>query len=339
MKRVYCLAEDREWEEVGLRFAISSLLRACESARVVVYRPNPSQDFRRWLSSRPQAELVSEFPPGASSWNCKPHTLLPLLEAGADEAIWLDSDILVTRDPSFLFDGLAPDVLLGAEEFPTSPHPKGFAVRTRAWGLEPGRESPVTLNSCVVRVTRSHVPLLKRWHELLADPQYLAAQKMAGDERPFHLIGDQDLLNALLGSAPFSDFPIRFLRIGRDVIHCGGAVGYSMGRRMGDLFRRTPPFLHAIAGKPWYVFHPEYASRHSRWFTWYRRLLQETSPYVAAARRMRADVAMPCPWLDARSPLGWCMRMLGFGHSALLGFPLTLAATAALTARKSIRSM
>src|SRR5262249_55716528 len=160
-----------------------------------------------------------------------------------------------------------------------SPYPKGFLVRTKAWGMTPARESAVTLNSCVVRATAAHVPLLTRWHELLAEPTYVAAQKMTTD-RPMHLISDQDVLNALLGAAEFASVPVKLLRVGRDVIHCGGAIGYPLGRRLGDLFGPRPTFLHAIAGKPWYVFHPEYANNHTRWFTWYRRLLQETSPYV-----------------------------------------------------------
>jgi hypothetical protein len=335
VKRVYCLAEDRELEEVGLRFAVVSLLKACPAARVVVYRAGASEAFRKWLGGFSGAELVRELPPGASSWNCKPHTLLPLLANGADEAIWLDSDIFVTRDPSHLFDPLGADELLGAEEFPTSPHPKGFAVRTAAWGLPPGRDFPVTLNSCVLRVTPAHTPLLVRWRELLADPAYIEAQKRP--DRPMHLISDQDVLNALLGSAEFAGVPVRCLRVGRDVIHCGGAIGYPLVRRLAGLFRRVPPFLHAIAGKPWWVFHPEYAKHHAPWFTRYRRLLQETSPYVSAARRMRAEIDMPCPWLDAGSLLGRALRVVGFGHHALLGMPLTAVATVGLTARNLVR--
>jgi hypothetical protein len=337
MNRVYCLVEDREREEVGLRFAVASLLRACPTARVVVYRSNPSVDFRRWLGKRSRAELVPEMPAGASSWNCKPHALLPLLEGEADEAVWLDSDILVARDPSYLFDAHGPDVLVGAEEPQPAPLPLGWSIRTRAWGLEPGRDSPMTLNSCVVRVTRAHIPLLKRWRELLADPTYLAAQRVDFPERPFHLWGDQDVLNALLGARGFEGFPVHYLRIGRDVIHSGGALTYPVGRRLAGLFRRIPPFLHAQAGKPWIIFDPGYRQTHPRWFTFYRRLLQETSPYVGAARRLRAEVEVPCPWLDAWSLLGVGVRLVGFGHFALRGLPLTAVATTAIAVRNLTR--
>jgi hypothetical protein len=332
---MYCLADDRPGDETGLRFAIASLMRACTSARVTVYRPNPSAAFCGWLADYPRATLAPEMPPGASSWNCKPHALLPLLEE-ADEAIWLDADIIVARDPSYLFDRLGPDDLVGTEEPPTSSH-QGWALRTAGWGLAPGRDSRITLNSCVVRVTRSHLPLLKRWRELLADSTYLAAQRRPVPERPPHLMGDQDVLNALIGSAEFAGAPVRLLRGGVDVIHCGGALGYSLTQRLAGFFRCVPPFLHAIAGKPWWVFDPEYRKMHTRWFTMYRRLLQETSPYVAAARQLRGEIGAPCPWLNSRSVLGVGLRAIGFGHFALRGLPLTAMATTAMAARKVLQ--
>jgi hypothetical protein len=142
-----------------------------------------------------------------------------------------------------------------------------------------------------------------------------------------HHQSDQDVLNALLGSKECQSIAVQQLQVGRDVIHCGGALGYSLGRRLGGLCRRVPPFLHAIAGKPWWVLSPEYRRSHAAWFTYYRRLLQETSPYVAAARSYRDEVGLPCPWLDAWSPPGLCLRAAGLGHFALRGLPLTLAVT------------
>jgi len=337
MSRVYCLAEDRAAEEVGLRFALASLRRACPTAAVVVYRPAPSADFRAWVAARvPNARLVPELPPGASSWNCKPHVLLPVLEAGHAEAVWLDSDLIVARDPSPLLDAARPDELIGTEE-PVSSVNQGSAVRAAAWGLEPGRSYPVTLNTCVLRVTPAHVPLLRRWKGLLEDPVYAATQTRPLGERPLHLMSDQDVLNALLGSKEFEHLRVRFLRGGRDVIHAGGALGYSLGQRLAGVFRRVPPFLHAIASKPWVVFTPGYAARHDRWFTFYRRVLQETSPYVAAARRLRGEVGVDCPWLDAGSWLGRGLRAAGLGHYALRGLPLTLVASAGEAASRLVR--
>ena len=335
MNRVYCLAEDRETEEVGLRIAVASLLRVCPTAKVVVYRPKPTSEFCRWLGMYSQVKMVPNLPIGAVSWNCKPHSLLPILEGGADEVIWIDSDILVTRDPSYLFDRIAPDVFVGTEE-PTSSLNQGWAKRTMGWRLPSGRDSKITLNSSVIRVTKTHTSLLHAWQKLLCEPEYCNAQRLPLAERPLHLMSDQDVLNALLGSAEYGKLSVQYLRIGQDVIHCGGALGYSLGRRLATTFHRVPPFLHAISGKPWYVFHPDYEKRHSKWFTRYRRLLQETSPYVAAARRLRAEIELPCPWLDAGSIPGRVLRLLGAGRPALLGLPLTAIATVAVAARSAV---
>ena len=59
MNRVYCLAEDRDGAEIGLRFAIASMLRVCPSARIVVYRPRPTPEFQRWLAGMQRVELIA----------------------------------------------------------------------------------------------------------------------------------------------------------------------------------------------------------------------------------------------------------------------------------------
>src|SRR5262249_55224798 len=156
------------------------------------------------------------------------------------------------------------------------PH-QGTAPRTHGWGLPVGRSFPVTLNSCVLRVTRAHLPLLRRWRELLDDPEYQAAQRRPFEQRALHHLSDQDVLNALVGSKEFDEFELRYLRGGVDMLHCGGSAGYSLRLRARGLLRHTPPFLHAIAGKPWVVFTDEYGRAHGPRYTRMRRLLQEVS--------------------------------------------------------------
>jgi hypothetical protein len=149
-------------------------------------------------------------------------------------------------------------------------------------------------------------------------------------------MSDQDVLTALLGSDIFAGVPVRYLNGGREVIHCGGALGYSLGMRVSGLTHPIPTFLHAIAGKPWAVLHPDYRDTHSAWFGYYRGLLQETSAYVLAARRFRREVGVPCPWLDPVTIPGLVLRLVGFGHYSLTGLPLTVAATLAVTARRAL---
>src|SRR5262249_22732661 len=106
---VFCLAEDRAAEEIGLRLAPVSLRQCCPGASVIVYRPNPTDDFRGWVRGLPNVTLIPQLPAGAFAWNCKPHALLPLLEEGWPEVVWLDSDILLARDCLPLFDGLGEE--------------------------------------------------------------------------------------------------------------------------------------------------------------------------------------------------------------------------------------
>jgi hypothetical protein len=337
MARVYVLAEDRPDAEIGLRFALASLFRHAPGARAVAYWPCQRPQFREWADRFAGLTLVPDRPKGASSWNCKPQALLPVLSGEFDEAVWLDSDVLLTRDPSPLFDLISPATVVATEEPPSQPHPGSASLAAR-WGMRPGRSYSRALNSCVLRVTRHHNPLLQAWQQGLCDPRYLEAQRRPFSERPQHLMSDQDVLFALLGSAEFSSFPLHYLRGGRDVIHCGGALGYSLGMRLSGIRGSVPTILHAIAGKPWWVLTPGYRRVHSRWFSFYRRLLQETSPYVREARRFRAELGLECPWLDYRSFTGSALRLLGFGHFALCGLPLTVAATAAESLRRVLRT-
>lgn len=93
------------------------------------------------------ARLVTELPAGTSGWNCKPHALLSLFEGQADEAIWIDSDTIVSRDPSCLFDGAAADELIAAEESPKQPD-QGTAIRTRGWGTRGLQRPPFAHKGC-----------------------------------------------------------------------------------------------------------------------------------------------------------------------------------------------
>jgi hypothetical protein len=250
--------------------------------------------------------------------------LLPLVQDEETQVVWLDSDLMVTRDLLRLMDGAAPDVLVFSQEPVNQPH-EGSAVRTEGWGLPVGRRIPWSLNSCVLRVTSCHRGLLERWRELLADGRYVRAQGEPIEDRPPHLSSDQDVLAALLGSAEFARVPLRVLRHGRDVLHTGGALGFTLGERIGGLVRPVPTVLHAIAGKPWVLLggaKPAWGS-----FVWFRQLMQELSPYVAHARRYRDDVGEAMAWLDHRTATGRVLRVLGLGHWALRGLPVTLAAT------------
>ena len=173
--------------------------------------------------------------------------------------------------------------------------------------------------------------------EHLSDPRYAAAQGLPLEQRPLHLMGDQDILNALLGAREFTEVPLRILGSGVDIIHAGGALGYSLRQRLRGIARSKPAFVHATAGKPWLWLGDDEQWSRSDFFGWQRRLLQELSPYVAEARQYQAQLGTDSAWLHRHSLTGTVLRGLGFGHFALRGLPVTVAATAVDRMRKISR--
>ena len=318
-----CMAEDRA-EDTSLRLALLSLRAQCPAVPLTLFRPGATAQFRAWLKGFPQVTLVDQRLPGATTWNCKPHVLLALLSQGCDEVVWLDSDLAFTRPFTYLFDGLAAETLVVSEDMQFAV-PRGTLVRTTEWQLPVGNVYPTTVNSCVLRVTPFHRPLLTRWCELIATPQYQGAQAEAYWNRPLHLRGDQELLNALLGSQEFVHIPVHFLVGGRDIIHCSGrGRSYSTRERLRGLFSPIAPILHNLSAlKAWQVLDASPSAKPANAFT--ERLFLEISPYLTLARRYEAELAPHTAWLRHRTALGSVLRALGCGHYALPGLPLIAA--------------
>lgn len=333
MKTVFCLAEDRGGTEVGLKLVVLGLARHCPGSRVVIFREKSAPGFEEWLGKFPEVRLEKRRLEGANSWNCKPQALLALMGSAADtdtQWVWLDSDLLITADVREVLSGVAPGTLVLTQE-PQSAADQGSRIRTEGWGLPVGREHPCTFNSCLVRVTAGHRRLLERWQELLADERYVAASRLGLKEKPVHLWSDQDVLNAVLGSAEFAGLEVRMLRHGLEVLHTGGALAFTLGERTACLFRREPVLLHAIGIKPWVLLRMEHREPGS--FAWLRRLLQETSPYVHHARRYRGQLEEPVDWFDYRTLTGLVLNAVAFGHWALRGLPVAVACRVARSLR------
>ena len=325
MKLVACIAEDRRGAEIGLKLAILSLNEHCPDVPIILHRPDPIPSFEKWVRRFPQVILKSERFANWHDWNCKPESLLLALRERPDaQALWIDSDMVVTRDPRAIMDHMPPDVLILPQE-PTSQPNQGSECRTTAWGWPVGNRHPFTFNGSILRVSTRHIRLLERWRELQASPEYVAVHKLPFDQRPQHLLSDQDIMTGMLGSAEFADHPVHMLPHGKDVIHCGGALGFSLMERLQGLVRPLPTFLHAIGGKPWVLMgmNNPASDRGAR----FRRLLQEVSPYVAYVRRYRDLVDEDVAWMNFKTLPGVILRAAGFGHWAIRGLPVTAAAT------------
>ncbi len=301
-----CLYEDRASHLVGLKLALLSLVRHCPDARLVAHVPGADDGFATWFAARvPAGELVTD-PIQDSGWNVKPELLLHHLGRGEDEVVWFDADVVCHDDWRRLLWGAGPQTLVATEETVRGQH-LGGAHRTRAWGLAVGRSMPTTVNTGLVRVTPAHAPLLRAWQQMLRDPGYQLAQRSDWQDRPIHLLGDQEVLTALLGSREFADVPVWLLRQGVDIAQCFGASGYDPADRLRmTLAGEVPPLLHAMGPKPWQQ--PPRGSRPASVLDAARsardalvRRHHDTSPYTLAAAELRADLDEPAPWLPDRA--------------------------------------
>ncbi|MFP3786552.1 hypothetical protein, partial [Burkholderia sp. SIMBA_024] len=91
-----------------------------------------------------------------------------------------------------------------------------------------------------------HRPLLEAWQGLLNDPRYRDAQTLHWRERPIHLVGDQELLSALLSCDRFADVPIRWLRCGRDIVQAFGPASFSAAERLKVAGGQRPLAVHSM---------------------------------------------------------------------------------------------
>src|SRR5262249_30592598 len=145
---------------------------------------------------------------------------------------------------------LSTDALLVTEEARSAAYEDG-GLRARGWGFKVTRDFRFTLNSGVLRASQSHRPLLEKWKDLLGTPEYVAAQSLDWRVCPPHLLGDQDVLTALLCGSEFGDVPVRVLRRGPDVVQYYGLACYTLRERLGNILDGGPTFIHSQGFKPW----------------------------------------------------------------------------------------
>ena len=318
-----CVTEDRASESVALKLLIASLAEHCPDLPVAVWFPPATDSFVRWAAGHRGVRLYTDAIPGATGWNGKPHALLPLLEAGAEEVWWLDSDVILTGDFRRALPSLRRDTLVVAQEALYG-RPEDRGVRAAGWNLEAARVLHDSANTCVLRVTSAHLELLGEWKSMLERPDYVAAQAQPWYERPTHFFGDQDALTALLSSRQFANVPLAWLRRGREIIQYFGPSGYTTGERWRSLRHGVPALVHEQGGnKPWHGGSRRPGARGTL-----DRMLVETSPYTLYARQYRDGVepeAGEAGWIDDSTIAGRILRAAGFDRAPLTGLPLALA--------------
>ena len=276
--------EDRPDQLVGVKLLLASAARHSSTVHFSVVTPGAPEAFRDWVSRTPNAQEVTLSTGGATGWNVKPAIMLAMLDAGVSPVVWLDSDMIVARDLGEMLSR-RPGALLTTEDWWYA-RGHGSPVRTTGWGLPVGRVLRRPVNTAVLRVEEHHRALLLAWQHLSADPRYVAAQALPHAERPLHMLGGQEVLGALLGSADWAGVDVEFLKRGVEIAQCFGAAGFSPVERVRvRLGAGVPAIVHAMGTKPW-----------KRGVDGRAPAGADLSPYVALAAEHEGEIGESLPW-------------------------------------------
>jgi len=318
-----CTHDDRPEAKAGIKLLLLSLGEHCPDIEVLVSCPDPDQEFIAWLSERQNVHLYVEPAFAGKEWNIKPQLLLHCLGLGYERVVWIDSDVIVARDFRHLMHNTEDETLVVAEDFYWACYVfPGGTVRAELWGLRPGRSLSWTVNTGILRVTPAHRPLLEAWKTLLEYPAYIQAHRRTWYTRPVHMVGDQDVLTALLSSERFGNVPIQFLRRGTDIIYNFGPSGYTPRERLANLRTPAPPFVHCTGPKPWDA--PQQVRLFRNPGAYYKRVGLELADYSRVARRYRQHFDSDIVPFEPRTLVARFFCLLAGNAAPLQGFMLAL---------------
>lgn len=309
----FCTFENRPSDFVALKLLALSLERHAPGARLHVFAAALPEELKAWLSARPNVIRHDAPRPTGAEFDIKAELLLWLLDHGVERPIWIDTDIILANAPPPVLAEAPPEALVVAEE-PLMVEQRGIRMRAADIGFALRTDDlNVDVNTCVLRVSEAHRPLLLEWQRILLSPAYLDLKGLESFYRPFAFQTDQTVLGALLGSRRFQDVPIALLRESRDIAQCLRKTGYRPGPRLANALRGTPPFVHALfVPKPW--------RDTGDLFTW-----ESLSPYRLVALRHEAELAPEeRGWLWRETPKARLLRRLFRGNPELCGLPLAL---------------
>ena len=332
---IICIAEDREEFEVPLKILILSLKEYSPNVPIYLFHPPATQSFREWIQKHSNVTLCTKLLQNAQGWNVKPRAILTLFDLGFDNVIWIDSDIVVTREISYLFDELDYETLVLTEESLWGfyndrecadwlEHRESGALRAALWGFKVRRSLPFTLNTAIIRATKFHRSLLETWAALLCSEQYQGVQALEWENRPIHMKGDQDVLTALLASSSFSSINLRILNRRYDITQYMGLFGFTILERLASVIHGQPAFVHAQALKPWQ--YDERVWRPRRFSSYIRAVYMDVSPYKLIASRYRDKLEGDVSWMSPHFLLSTILRAIGLSRPALVGAPIAAIA-------------
>lgn len=327
---IVCIHEDRASHFIGLQLSILSLKKHSPELKISVSCPKATPDQLRWIKEQGDIKVLEFETRKDIGWNIKPNLLLHLLESGYEQAIWLDSDIIVNGNILSRLAQLDLNTFAAAEE-PYWGQEQGNDLRTRAWGLKPYRVFSATINSGLIRATQCHIDIIKAWKEMLNHPLYLESQKIRGMARPLHMIGDQEVLTALLGATNFKDTPVHLIKRGINIAQCFGAGGYTVAERLSNFIKgRSPELFHAMGNKPWtkpprapsIISGPGNIPQRIR--AYYEYVMLECTPYNVIAKMHIQSISNNKDWLNKNLFISRLICFFGFNNASLTGLPLAI---------------
>ncbi len=332
---IVVMYEDRPNVLVGVQLAALSLARHSPGLPILAIVPGAPDSFLTWAERIPSMTVrANRDGVVGQGWNVKPSVLQAALNEGYDEALWFDTDLIVTGDIRARLDPVDSKTVVATEEYYWGHH-QGSAGRTSGLGMTPSRTFKSTVNTCLLRVGTAHTDLVQDWYDVLASDDYVAAQKLTGQYRPLHLWSDLHVFTGLLGSTKYAHVPVEQLRRGTEIAQCYGPSGYTVRERLQS-GRSLPLLVHAMGNKPWAPRGlPKASSARARALQAFEAVHQDLTPYVEVAREYRGQFDGDDDWLTPATRTGAALTRLLPNHAALRELPLTVVDTT----QRRVRSM
>jgi hypothetical protein len=319
VKKCYCTFENRPESQIGLKLLALSLERYCGDFTLCVGMMGPQPALSDWLRRHAPHAVEVPIPPvsdPAGIWQVKPGLILQLLAQGWDDVTWLDADLIVLRDLHSLLGPLDETTLLLAQELDYA-----FEFNRpvlEAYGLRPARELKGCVNTCAMRMTTCHEPLLRRMIACMESPFFKEQTDLPPARRTIKWHYDQTIMEMLLSTAGGDwtpDFPVQLIPDGSGVIQELGVSRYRLLDRLRNGLGLVHPWIvHCLGMKPW---DPSPRTRRYR----------AVSVYSAFAEQYRDQVEEPMPWANADGWNSRAGRLLSLGQPHWMGLVHCLAGT------------
>lgn len=312
--RYYCTFENRKSAFIGLKLLALSLEEHCRDFTFFVGITGKAPQLSDWLSRHaPHAVLVhlDDFKKGSSLKHVKAVLILALFDRGITDVTWLDTDLLVLRDLEPLLAPLAPDTILVAQEDMGRDFEFNRTLLNH-YRLKPLRRLEFHVNSCVIRATIQHRPLMERFLACLLDPVFVEQQSKSEAEKIPDFAFEQNIIEMLLSSSDDTwhpAFPVEFIPKGPGIIQELGVTTYKLRNRLRNGLGLRHPWMVHVPGvtKPW---NTDARSRRAR----------AACVYSAFAEAYRDRVEEDMSWANSAGLSSRIGRLLSFGQPHWVGW-------------------